>query len=130
MANKKILDERQKCYLKRVIPCVAFIGGLCAFIPVVLVILGITTVAVGASVFNILFGQYEWVFLGGAGLFLVGFLIWYFYKVENIRSFAEFKKDSKRFTVFALFTVVISAVTYYLWTYIIMGKLGSFIGIW
>ncbi len=125
-----MLDERQKCYLKRVIPCVAFIGGLCAFIPVVLVILGITTVAVGASIFNILFGQYEWVFLGSSGLFLIGFLIWYFYKVENIRSFAEFKKDSKRITVFALFTVVISAVTYYLWTYIIMGKLGSLVGIW
>lgn len=126
----KILDTQQKYILKRVIPCTAFIGGLCAFIPIMLVMLGITTVTVGATLADTLVGQYEWVFVGSAVLFLMGAFIWHFYKVENIRSFDVLKKNGKRVIVFTLFTVAISVATYYLWAYIIMGKLGSFLGIW
>jgi hypothetical protein len=74
--NQTEISKEQKSFLKKIIPFSAFVGGLCCFTPVVLVLLGISSVTFAISLTDLLYGQYVWVFRGSALLFLSIGLIW------------------------------------------------------
>ena len=81
------MDEKQKKFFKRVVPTMAFLGGLCCFTPIVLVLLGLSSVGFAASLADTLYGTYKWAFRGVALALLLAALGWYFYKKENVCSF-------------------------------------------
>lgn len=124
------LNTGEKSFLKKVLPVSALIGGLCCFTPVVLVFLGVSTVAFGASLSNVLYGSYKWIFRGSALLFLFAALFWYFYKKEKICTIDELKKKRRRVINLVLITLISSIFIYILWLYGIVELMGIWLGLW
>jgi hypothetical protein len=124
------ISEEQKSFLKKIIPISAFIGGLCCFAPVVLVLFGISSLTFAISLTDLLYGQYAWAFRGIAFLFLSIGLIWYFYKKENICSLDEAKRKKQLIFNFTLTSIIILTVAYLIWTYVIVEILGIALGLW
>jgi len=130
MSYKTKISDKQKSFLKKIVPATAFIGGLCCFTPVILVLTGLGTVAFAASLSNILYGTYKWVFRGIALLFIAGALFWYFYKTEKICTLHAAKKKRREIINFALITLIIAVVAYIIWLYVIVEIMGIVFGIW
>ncbi len=86
------MKEEKKSFLKRNVAIAAFLGGLCCFTPVVLVLLGLSTVSFAASLSDTLYYGYAWAFRSLALLFLVSSLFWYFYKYEKVSRLVEEQK--------------------------------------
>tara|TARA_Y100000310_G_scaffold345759_1_gene469387 strand:- start:3175 stop:3561 length:387 start_codon:yes stop_codon:yes gene_type:complete len=126
----KLLDGKQKSFLKRFVPLAAFFGGLCCFTPVVLVLLGLSTVTFASSLSDQLYGTYKWVFRGSALLFLFVALFWYFYKKEDICTLDKLKRNRTRIINFVLLTLVIAVVSYIIWLYVVVEIIGLLLGIW
>lgn len=126
----KKLDKPQKSFLKRFVPASAFIGGLCCFTPIVLVLLGISTVSFGASLTNVLYGTYKWAFRSVALAFLFAALFWYFYKKEKICTINQLKKQKNKVINFAIIALISGVVVYIVWLYVIIEIIGIFMGLW
>jgi len=124
------LNNDEKSFLKKFVPAAAFVGGLCCFTPVVLVLLGLSTVSFASSLSNTLYYGHRWAFRGAALLFLAGALFWYFYKKEKICTIDKFKKNKRRIINFVLLALVVGTLAYVIWLYVIVEIIGILLGIW
>ncbi len=125
-----LLSKKQKSFLKRFVSISAFIGGLCCFLPVVLVLLGLSTVSFAASLTDILYGQYKWAFRGAALVFLLGSLFWYLYRKEDICTLDDLKR--KKILIINLVTIslILGVLAYIIWLYGIVEIMGIILNIW
>ncbi|MFH1590606.1 MAG: hypothetical protein ABIC95_01625 [archaeon] len=126
----KLIDKEQKSFLKKFIPLSALIGGLCCFTSVVLVLLGLSSVAYAASLSDLLYGSYKWVFRGVAAAFLIAGLIWYFYKKEGICTLDQLKRKRNRVINLVLVTFILAIIVYVLWLYVFVEIMGIGLGLW
>ncbi|MBI2146881.1 hypothetical protein HYU19_00205 [Candidatus Woesearchaeota archaeon] len=125
-----LLDGDQKRFLKKIVPLSAFIGGLCCFTPVVLVLFGLSSASFAASLSDTLYGSYRWVFRGIALLFLVASLAWYLYTKEKVCSLDELKKKRRKIMNIVLVTLIFTILSYVIWVYVIVEFIGIILGIW
>jgi len=124
------LDKKEKSFLKKMVPFSAFVGGLCCFTPVVLVLFGLSSVAYATSLTNVLYGDYKWAFRGVALLFLLIGLAWYFYKKEGICSLDDLKRRKRKVLNMILISVIVLTLVYIVWLYIVVEVIGLGLGIW
>jgi hypothetical protein len=124
------LDANQKSFLKKIIPASAFIGGLCCFTPIVLVLLGLSSVSFAASLSDVLYYQYAWAFRGVALLLLLGAIGWYLYKKEGICTLDQVKRNRRKIINLVLIAVIIAVIVYIIWLYVIVELIGLGLGIW
>ncbi len=124
------LDEKQKSFLKKIIPVTAFVGGLCCFTPVVLVLFGISTVSFAASLSDTLYGIYKWAFRGVALLLLAAALFWYIYRKEKICTIDKLKKRRRFVINFILLSLIIAVIAYIIWLYVFVELIGLKLGLW
>ncbi|MBC8500530.1 MAG: hypothetical protein ISS25_03135 [Nanoarchaeota archaeon] len=125
-----VVDEKEKSFLKKIIPVSAFIGGLCCFTPVVLVLFGLGTVAYGVSLANVFYGTYKWAFRGAALLFLFAGLFWYIYKKEEICTLDKLRKNKRKVVNLILITLIFGIIAYIIWLYVIVELIGIAMGLW
>ena len=124
------LDKEQKSFLKKTIPVTAFIAGLCCFSPLVLVMLGLSSVAFASSLANTLYGSYKWIFRGVALLLLLGAIFWYIRKKENVCSFEDFKRKRNKIINFVLIAIILGVLLYLFWLYVVVHFVGVWYGVW
>lgn len=129
MMKLKITTDQKK-FLKKIIPAATFVGGLCCFTPVVLVLLGLSTVSFAASLSDKLYHGYAWHFRAAALLLLLAALFWYFYKKERICSIDKVKRNRNRIINLVLVSIIILTVSYVIWLYVIVELIGWALGIW
>ncbi len=125
-----LITRDQRTFLKKFVPASAFIGGLCCFTPLVLVLLGVSTVSYAASLSDILYGSYRWAFRSIALFFLLAAIAWYFYKKEKVCTLDELKRRRKSIINFVLLAVIIATVLYIIWLYVIVEVVGLAVGVW
>jgi len=125
-----MVTKEEKSFLKKIIPISALIGGLCCFTPVVLVLLGLSSVTFAASLSDTLYGTYKWVFRGSALLFLLIGLAWFLYKKENVCSIDQLKRKKRKVINLVLLSVTIAVITYIVWLYVVVEVMGIILGIW
>ncbi len=126
----KLINKKEKSFLKKIVPIAALIGGLCCFTPVVLVLLGLSTVAYATSLSNTLYFGYAWAFRGAALLFLLGALSWYLYSKEQICSLDALKRKRRKVINLVLISILISVIAYIVWLYVVVEIMGIGLGIW
>ncbi len=124
------LTSSEKSFLKRIIPLTAFLGGLCCFTPIILVLLGLSSVSFAASLSNTLYGEYRWIFRGVALVFLLAALGWYLYKKEDICTLDKIKREKRKIINLVLLSVTVAVMVYIIWLYVIVEIIGAIIGIW
>ena len=124
------IDKNQRSFLKKVIPALVFIAGLCCFAPIIAVLVFGSSLAFAASLSDTLYGTYKWAFRGVA-LSLLGIALWwYFYKVEKVCSWDEAIKRKNRIFNLVLISLTLLIVGYILWLYVIVEYIGILLGIW
>ena len=125
-----MIDKDTRSFLKKIIPAAAVIGGLCCLTPIILVLLGLSSVAFAASLSNTLYFGYAWAFRSAALVFLIIALVYYFYKKEGVCSLDEVKRKRTKIINTVLLTLIIAIITYLIWLYVILEIIGILLGIW
>ena len=106
-----------------------FFASLCCLSPLLLFVFGLASVSVAASMADVFYGTYKWVFRGvGFFLLIFGFVM-YFHK-KNICTFDEIKKQRTRVINTILLTIFFAVIGYIFFLYIVVHYWGVFLGIW
>ena len=124
------ITKAEKSFLKKFIPLAAFIGGLCCFTPLILVMLGLSSLSFAASLSNTLYDEFRWVFRGMAFLFLLAALGYYLYREEDVCTLDDVKRKRRKIINLVLLSVSLAIIAYIVWLYVIVGIIGIVAGIW
>ena len=116
--------------MKKIIPAVAFLGGLCCFTPLVLALFGLSSIAYASSLADLLYGSYKWIFRSASLLFLLAGLAYYFYKKEGICSLDQLKRKRRKIINLTLLAIIIGIIAYTIWLYVIVEIIGLLVGVW
>jgi hypothetical protein len=106
----------------------ALVGGLCCLTPVVLVLLGLASISVAASLGNVLYGDYHWEFRLAALAFLVLALIIYFRR-RGICTLDEARRQRYRIINTSLVVLIFAVGVYIFWTYVAVHWFGIWVGL-
>ncbi len=104
------------------------IGGLCCLTPIVLVLLGLATVAFAADLGNVLYGEYRWAFRLTALGFLAATLVVYFRK-RGICTLDQAKRERNRIINVTLLVLTGAVGMYIFWTYVVFHYWGIAAGL-
>lgn len=130
MVETEALEESDWRFLRVAVPIAAFIGGLCCFIPVVVVLLGIGSVAYAASLTDLLYYEYAWAFrLAGLGFVLAAVVV-HLYANEAVCSVDEAVRKRRKVVNLVFLAVTLGAFAYIIWLYVIVELVGLALGIW
>ena len=104
-------------------------ASLCCLAPLVLVLLGISTVAFGASLTDNLYGNYRWAFRGFGALTLAASLFIYFRR-RGICTLDQAKRKRKFILNTILISVIVFVIGYIIFLYVVVEIIGIQVGIW
>lgn len=106
------------------------VASLCCLTPIVIVLFGLGSVSLAASLANTLYGTYKWVFRV-AGLALLALsLIWYLRREKGICTLDEAKRRRNEILNIVGITFIIGIVGYVLWLYVVLEYAGKLLKIW
>ncbi len=106
------------------------IASLCCLSPVILVLLGISTVSFASSLADTFYGEYKWVFRGVGLLALVGSLVFYLRRQIGICTFDEALKRRNEIINYVALTIVAGVLGYVFFLYVVVHYLGVWLALW
>ena len=104
-------------------------ASLCCLAPLVLVLLGVSTVAFGASLTDNLYGNYRWAFRGLGVLTLAASLFIYF-RHKGICTIDQVKRKRRFVINTILISLLVFIIGYIIFLYVIIEIIGIQVGIW
>jgi hypothetical protein len=105
------------------------IASLCCLAPVILVTLGLSTVAFAASLTDTLDGKYRWLFIV-FGLILLAVSIVSFLRKSNICTFDQAIRRRNEVINLVAIVFVVSTIVYIIFFYVVVGYAGKLLNIW
>lgn len=130
MVDPDALTDSDRRFLGLSVPIAAFIGGLCCFAPVVVVLAGIGSVAYAASLTDLLYYEYAWAFRLAGLAFLLGAAAVYLYTNEDVCSVDAAVRKRRKIVNLLGVALVAGTVAYVVWLYVIVEIIGLLLGIW
>ncbi|MDP2838307.1 MAG: mercuric transporter MerT family protein [Candidatus Moranbacteria bacterium] len=118
---------REVCRVSR-IPVV--LASLCCLSPIILVLLGVSTVSFASSLADTLYGDYKWVFRGIGLVALLGSLAYYLYRQKGICSIDQVRRRRNEIINYIALTVVAGVLGYMFFLYVVVHYLGVWLAIW
>ncbi len=106
-----------------------FLASLCCLAPVVLVFLGISSVAYGASLAGLLDGKYKIEFLSIGTIALVISLVIYFRK-KGVCTLDQAKRHRNEIINKVSLVLIATVVGYVLFFNVFLGIIGTWLGLW
>lgn len=106
------------------------LASLCCLSPVILVLLGLSTVSFASSLADTLYGDYKWVFRGVGLLALLGALWYYFTRTQDICTIDEAIKRRNEIINYVALTVIIGVLGYLFFLYVVVHYLGVWLDLW
>jgi uncharacterized membrane protein len=113
----------------KIISLPVLFASLCCLAPLVLVLLGISTVAFGASLADNLYGNYRWGFRILGVLALAGSLFIYF-RSKGVCTIDQAKRRRKFLINTIFLSVVVFVIGYIVFLYVIVEAVGIPLGLW
>jgi len=104
-------------------------ASLCCLSPIILVLLGVSTVTFAASLSDVLYGQYKWVFRGIGLLLLAGSIVFYFRR-QGVCTLDQAKRERNRIINVVLSTLVAGVLGYIFFLYVVVHYAGVWLRIW
>lgn len=106
------------------------LASLCCLTPVILVLLGISTVSFASSFADVLYGDYKWGFrlLGIVTLF--GSLVYYLYRQKGVCSLNDVKRRRNEIINYVALTVIVGVLGYIVFLYGVVHFIGVWLLIW
>ena len=106
------------------------IASLCCLSPIILVVLGISTVSFATSLSDTLYGEYKWIFRLVGLLALVVALVFYLRREKGICTIDEAKKRRTEIINIVFLTLSIGVLGYIFFLYVVVHYVGVFLNIW
>ena len=106
----------------------AIIGGLCCVTPVVLVLLGLSTLAFANSLGSVLYGEYRWAFRAAALVFLA-LTLWVYFRRRGICTLDQARRQRNRIINTTLVVLIFAIGMYIFWTYFAVHYWGIRVGL-
>jgi len=104
-------------------------ASLCCLAPIVLVLVGVSTVSFAASLADTFYGDYKWYFrLAGLVSLIVALVIYLRRKVVCTLDEAK-KRRNEIFNIIAL-SLIAGVVGYIFFLYVVVHYVGVFMGLW
>ena len=126
MSEKSKQEDRKGIFLLSALA--GIIGGLCCVTPIVLVMLGLASLAVATDLGNVLYGEYRWLFRGGALAFLALALFFYF-RDRGICTLDAARRERNRIINTSLLVLIFAVGVYIFWTYVAVHYWGIAVGL-
>ncbi len=114
----------------KIISMPVLFSSLCCLSPLLLVIFGLSTASFAASLTDTLYGTYRWVFRGVGLLLLAVSLFFYFYKQKGICSLDQAKRRKNEILNIVLVALILGAIAYVFWLYVVVELVGKIYKIW
>lgn len=130
MVDLEELTDSDWRFLELSVPIAAFIGGLCCFAPVVVVLAGIGSVSYAISLTDLLYYEYAWAFRLAGLTFLLGAIVVYLYTSEEVCSVDAAVRERRRLVNLFGVALIVGAVAYVIWLYVVVELVGLALGIW
>lgn len=111
------------------VPIAAFIGGLCCFTPVVVVLVGLGSVSYAITLTDLLYYEYRWAFQLAALMFLLSATGIYLYTYENVCSVDEMVRKRRKILNLLGIAISLAVIAYVIWLYVIVELIGLALGI-
>jgi len=106
------------------------IASLCCLTPIIIVLFGLGSVALAASLADTLYGKYKWVFRI-VGLILLGLsLVWYLRREKGICTIDDVKRRRNEILNIVGIALTVGIVGYLVWLYVIVEYAGKWLNIW
>jgi hypothetical protein len=122
--NQKITDIVR---LSRV-PVV--LASLCCLSPVILVLLGVSTVSFASSLADTLYGDYKWVFRIVGLVTLAGALVLYLRREKGICTINEAVRRRNEIINYLALTLIAGVVGYIFFLYVVVHYIGKWMNLW
>ncbi|PIR82372.1 hypothetical protein COU20_02515 [Candidatus Kaiserbacteria bacterium CG10_big_fil_rev_8_21_14_0_10_59_10] len=106
------------------------VASLCCLTPVVIVLFGLGSVSLAASLADSLYGDYKWVFRGVGLALLALSLVWYLRRERGICTIDEARKRRNEIINITVIALTASIVGYIIFLYVVVEYAGMFLGIW
>ncbi len=106
------------------------LASLCCLSPIILVLLGISSVSFAASLANTFYGEYKWVFRAIGLAALLGSLWYYLYAHKGICTLDQAKRRRNEIINYLALTLVAGVLGYLFFLYGVVHYLGVWLSIW
>lgn len=106
------------------------LASLCCLSPVILVLLGISTVSFASSLADTLYGEYKWVFRIVGLSALVLSLAYYLRRKKGICTIDDVKRRRNEIINYIALTTALGVLGYLFFLYIVVHYIGVFLAIW
>lgn len=106
------------------------IASLCCLSPVILVLLGVSTVSFASSLADTLYGDYKWLFRGVGLLALLGSLYYYLSRKKGICTIDEAKRRRNEIINYLALTLIAGVFGYLFFLYVVVHYLGVWLDLW
>ena len=105
-------------------------ASLCCLSPIILVLLGLSTVSFASSLSDTLYGEYKWYFRAlGLALLVISTVI-YLRRTKGICTIDQAKKRRNEIVNIAAFALIAAIVGYLFFLYVLVHVIGAALDIW
>lgn len=105
-------------------------ASLCCLSPVILVLLGLSTVSFASSLANTLYGDYAWYFRGAGLVLLAIAIIYYLRRTKGICTLDDVRKRRNEAINIVLTSLIVAVVGYIFFLYVVLHYVGVFLKLW
>ena len=105
-------------------------ASLCCLSPVILVLLGLSTVSFASSLADTFYGDYKWAFRGVGLLTLVGALLFYLRRKKGICTIDDVKRRRNEILNIVALSVIGAVLGYVFFLYVVVHYIGVFLTLW
>jgi len=126
MTNTSTGSDRKAIFILS--SAAGIIGGLCCLTPIVLVLFGLASVSAAASLGNVLYGDYRWLFRILALIF-VGIGLAVYFRRLGICTLDAAKRERNRLINVSLLVLLVTLGAYIFWTYVVLHYWGIAAGL-
>lgn len=106
------------------------VASLCCLTPVIIVLFGLGSVSLAASLADTLYGDYKWVFRGIGLVLLALSIIWYLRREKGICTIDEAKKRRNEIINIVALAFAVGVAGYFVFLYVVVEYAGILLGIW
>ena len=104
-------------------------ASLCCLAPIILVLVGVSTVSIAASLADTFYGNYRWYFrLAGLVSLIVAIVI--YLRRKGVCTLDEARKRRNEIFNIVAFSLIAGVVGYIFFLYVVVHYIGVFMGLW
>lgn len=107
-----------------------FFASLCCLSPIILVLLGLSSVSFASSLSHILYGEYKWAFRLVGLLLLALSVVFYLRRTRSICTIDEAKKRRTEVINIAALSLIAGILGYLFFLYVVVHYVGVWLGLW